>query len=344
MTMKDIIKYPLTFGLWISIVFFSPILIMKLQHLAKTELGQFSRPSGQPSYSFKFINSNISTSPGASLLKPKQTNSSAEVTERGTNGQPAHFFVDQFFDIERPSLPNKKLKVYHFLHHSHTDAGWIQTMLYLYDQYVESILKTSLSYINWHDDFVSRFSFTNYDFVRMFLKKNPSNEMKEVIDKLLKNKKYEILNSAIAMPDQSVTYFEDLINNIEYGREYGLKTFGEISRHAWTIDNFGQSAFHTRLYAELGYDTLTTVRLPMKYKDKLRYTKNLNFIWENKYPEFDMLTHVFTDQYTAPSPGVNFVEFVNEKIISTHFNLLQKYMISSVRQDYCTTPIRKLML
>jgi hypothetical protein len=337
-TVEDVVRYPVVIGLWIALVFLSPVYITKLEHLTCAEQSVSPRPYDRGSYSFKFIDDydKISTSPGASLLKPKPTNSSADITERSPYDEVGYYFADKYFDIPPPDFPNKQPKVYHIIQHSHTDAGWIKTMLYYYQQAVERILKSSVEYIHEHQDSASQFSFTNFDFLRMFLRLNPSTETKEIMDELIKNKRYEILNSAIAMPDQSVTYFEDLINNMEYGREYGLKTFGQISRHGWTIDNFGQSAFNSRLFAELGYDTVSTVRLPFQFKDRLKFSKNMNFIWESKYHEYDMFTHVFSHHYTPPFPALFFNEFIDEKIISTDFNLLKKvhdFFIHS-RQEY----------
>jgi hypothetical protein len=194
-------------------------------------------------------------------------------------------------------------------------------MQFYYQDKVESILKTSIYRIHKKNDYASKFSFTNYEFLRVFLQTQRSNELKEFLSDLLKNKTYEILSSSIAMPDQAVTYFDDLNNNMEYGREYGLKHFGQVSRYGWAIDNFGQSAFTVRFHAEVGYDSFTTVRLPALEKSRLIMTSNLHFHWGNKYPEFDILTHVFPLHYNPPSPLHGFEDLRHEQITSLDWNL-----------------------
>jgi hypothetical protein len=310
---------------WLLLVFLTPFFITKLEHLTSQERTHVANPEKYAKYHFYSTKKSNGATSKDSLLKPRLTNSSSDSKEPLSALQHGFYFADQYFHVPPCNLSTIPKKVYHFVQHTHTDAGWIQTMQYYYRAVVEDIIVGGVEYIQNHPSFASKFSFTNYDFLRMFFQSYPSKEPKKIMEQLMKGKKYEILSSSIAMPDQAITYYEDLINNIEYGREYGLKNFGEMSRYGWAIDNFGQSIFQARLFAELGYETITTVRLPSHIKDRMRYSKNLNFIWNHQYPEYSIFTHVFSNHYNPPDAiAIDFGAYAGEMITSINWSLFAR--------------------
>jgi hypothetical protein len=247
-----------------------------------------------------------------------------------------HYFADNYLPLVPADNSYVPRKVYHFVQHTHTDAGWLRTMDQYYMAAVEDILRTSSTHLHSSHGYGDKFTFANYDFIKLFMERFPSKDQKSYLKEGVKNGSYEIINSGIAMPDQAITYFEDLINNLEYGREYGLKTFGNISRYGWTIDNFGQSAFHARLYAELGYESITSTRIGNKIRDKLRYSKNLNLIWNHTYPEYDIFTHFFSYHYDPPHPVCHIGAYEWQRILSPDWSMFDTTlsMFHSMVREY----------
>jgi hypothetical protein len=309
---------PIPFILWAAAMAAFAILISMVTMYTKEQFtSQPARPQQNSTYAFV----DAGAKNRANLVGRKNGFDGNLVDLKETQG---HYFIDTFKNTARYKNSKYVGKIYHFVQHTHTDAGWIFTMNYYYNQIVETIINSGINYLHDHHKFSDKFTFTNYDFLRMYLQKYPSKEPKKFMHELFNNKTFEIINSAIAMPDQALPYFEDLINNMEYGREYGLKTFGKVSRHGWAIDNFGQSAFQARLYAELGYETLTTVRIPVKEKDTIRAYYNLDFMWGYKYPEYNLFTHVLPYHYTPPFPLAEMGEFKDDTITGLDWKLLDR--------------------
>ena len=62
------------------------------------------------------------------------------------------------------------------------------------------------------------------------------------LDFAIKKGMIQMLNDGIVMPDQASTYFDDLINVYEYGREFSLEGVWQDEQIGWAIDTFGASA------------------------------------------------------------------------------------------------------
>ena len=63
------------------------------------------------------------------------------------------------------------------------------------------------------------------------------------------------------MHDESVTHYEDMINNMMIGHEYLLKEFGVKPTIGWHLDPFGHSSANPRLFADMGFDAWFFARL-----------------------------------------------------------------------------------
>ena len=112
----------------------------------------------------------------------------------------------------------------------------------------------------------SKFNFADISFLPLYFKNNPHRvaQFKQLLD----SNKLDLLNCGYSMPDQALPHFDDLIGVFEYGREYCLKVLDRLPRVGWAIDTFGQSLYHSRLYAEMGYHSVVTNRIPYKTKSE----------------------------------------------------------------------------
>ena len=229
----------------------------------------------------------------------------------------------QFLDLYKPSLQKfeEKPYVFHFIQHTHIDAGWVETMKDYEDLATDGIHSTSVEYISDHpQDILSRLSLANVEFIKSFLERFP--QYTQQFQRLVKEKKIEMLNSAIVMPDQSSTTFEDFINVYEYGREYSIRVFGAdtLSRIGWAIDTFGISANAARLLSLMGYDFFVYSRIPLHQKIQMRFNHTLVSNWETSpYPEETIMGYTLTDHYTFPEPMGD--EWAFPHLLHPKFNL-----------------------
>jgi ASC-1-like (ASCH) protein len=206
-------------------------------------------------------------------------------------------FADHYIPIPKRSNFEQK-KVFHAILHTHTDAGWVETMAVYERLFVTNIFNSSTEYFKSHLDGKDKLLISNYDFIKSFIEKFP--QYKEEFIKASNSGQFQIVGGGVIMPDQACTYYDDLINNYEYGREYGLKIMGNVTNVSWAIDTFGHSAFHTRLCAEMGYEALFLVRTHNDLKMKLKEQLSMNNIWRHNYDEYSIFNHVEGQHYNTP--------------------------------------------
>ena len=222
-------------------------------------------------------------------------------------------FLDSYDPIERFQPPEK---VYHFVHHTHTDSGWIETMDTYSKLFVDSIISNTSKYLAENPDSpVAKFTYTNVDYPWDFKKRFPALWPRFVEN--IKSGRMETLNDGIVMPDQALPYFDDLINVYEYGREFALKEFGKMTQIGWHVDTFGQSASMVSILADMGYDFQGVNRIFLPTREKLELTGNFIINWKQLYPDQDLMTYILPFHY-----GPLVYDTYKMRYQDGHFNML----------------------
>ncbi len=160
----------------------------------------------------------------------------------------------------------------HGVRHSHFDPYWFR-----------NISESSLGFRDYLEIYMNHtklveqglaehYSMTMSDvFFLMMNDTKPRNKtMLGFMKKLFSSYKWELVNCGSTMPDQALTSYEDLINNFEFGREFCKQEFGILPRIGWAIDTFGQSAYMSRLYAEMGYEYVVNTRVNSYNKTRMK--------------------------------------------------------------------------
>ena len=151
-----------------------------------------------------------------------------------------------------------KKRNYHMIPHSHDDPGWVFTFDNANQKFEKQMGNVVENQINGYKDFT--FTLSDIIFLPGYEKLRPGS-IKE-IKELVSQKKIDIINCGMSMPDQALTHYDDLINNFEYGREFCLEQLGVLPKIGWSIDPFGESAYISRLFAEMGYSAQVINRIP----------------------------------------------------------------------------------
>src|SRR3990167_4739207 len=198
-------------------------------------------------------------------------------------------------------------KTFNFVLHSHIDPGWLVTMQEYEEMAVKYILNSTTSYLSDDPSSVQlehnlkKFTFDAISFVRNWISKEP--EKKELLQSVLRQKKFNLINGGISMHDQACCYVDDIIANYEYGREYTKNVFDLVPIIAWSVDPFGASRGSARLFAEMGFDSLGLNRMPPDIKTQKRQDRELIFWWRNSNsPDTDIFTLTIATHYATPTP------------------------------------------
>jgi len=186
---------------------------------------------------------------------------------------------------------------YYLIPHSHDDLGWLETVKYYYERNVTRILNSSISALMKDPSRI--FTYTEVGFLRMWADGRPDRQ--RMLKHLVSNGQLEMLNGGVSAHDNACPYYDDIVTNYEYGREWLYQTVGALPRSGWLIDPFGYSLTTTRLYSEMGDDNYVFNRITSITKRRLMKNgqQAFNWIFPDK-PEFNMLTTVLGDHYNLP--------------------------------------------
>lgn len=189
---------------------------------------------------------------------------------------------------------------YHLIPHSHDDPGWVFTFTGAHVKFEKQMDNVIFNQMQGYQPFT--FTFSDIIFLPGYEKMNQGaiDEIKDLVQK----KKILIVNCGMSMPDQALTHYDDLINNFEYGREFCLERLGVLPKVGWSIDPFGESAYISRLFAEMGYSAQVINRIPFYEKADFKRKKNMIFNWKGRYDEDSLPTYLTHMHYFNPPPSM----------------------------------------
>jgi len=247
--------------------------------------------------------------------------------------------IEYSFD-EEPIKVGYTQKDYMIVLHSHNDPGWLLTMQEYETAAVNGIISTSVDYLSKKHK-LDKFTYSDISFLESWLEKNQN--YLPVVQKLVKEKKLEIINGGVSMHDQATTYYEDILMNYETGRAWTLEKFGILPKVAWSIDPFGPSRTSARLFKLMGYDSLAINRLSFFLKDTMRNNRELIFNWNTSSVDADpnLLTYTVSSHYNTPNPLSFHRKFPHHfgdnpptiDILSAKFDLMPKLVIAFNKLD-----------
>ena len=212
---------------------------------------------------------------------------------------------------------------YHMIGHSHNDPGWVFTFNEAHkkiEKQMEVILRNQKS--GGYKTFL--FTISDIIFLPGYEKLRPGS-IKE-IKELVSQKKIDIINCGMSMPDQALTHYDDLMNTFEYGREFCLEQLGVLPKVGWSIDPFGQSAYISRLFAEMGYTAQVINRIPFYQKAEFKRKKNMVFNWKGRYEEDTLPTYLTHMHYTIPTTPHGVTNMYHLNILEVDCNLFDRVL------------------
>lgn len=124
----------------------------------------------------------------------------------------------------------------------------------------------------------AKFSFSDIAFLKLWV--SSTRTATECFRRLVATGQLEILNGGYSQHDNANPYFDDILNNYEYSREFLKQELSVNPRTAWMIDPFGYSITSSRLFAEMGYLQMVTNRIPERERAQMRNSSGLQQFWD----------------------------------------------------------------
>lgn len=94
----------------------------------------------------------------------------------------------------------------------------------------------------------------------------------------------EFVGGGWVMHDEMLTTIDAMANQMTLGLQWLKQELGVRPRHAWQIDPFGHSWTSCNLFQQLGFDSVVINRVPDDEKQRMKETRELQFIWEGMVP------------------------------------------------------------
>ena len=166
----------------------------------------------------------------------------------------------------------------HIVPHSHDDAGWLYTVDKYFEDRVFYAINTVI--IELEQNPKRQYIQVEIAFFERWWRMQ-TEEVQNRVRNLVKNGQLQFALGHWSMPDEAVTYYNDLITNAEIGMRFLEHEFGKCGQPlvGWQIDPFGHSRGVQKLYQKMGYDGWFLGRVD--YEDYKRRNSNgqMEFEW-----------------------------------------------------------------
>jgi len=126
-----------------------------------------------------------------------------------------------------------------------------------------------------------------------------TDEKKDSVRLLVKNKQFEIINAGWSMNDEACPYYEEIIDNMQTGIEWINNELGFTSYIGWHLDPFGHSSTNARIQAKLGFDIIVFSRMNEQDRAIRFKNKTLRTVWTPHNRE-KILAEPNTSNYCDP--------------------------------------------
>ena len=197
----------------------------------------------------------------------------------------------------------------HLIPHSHEDLGWLKTVDEYYYGANQTIYEAGVQYIldsvirELALDPAKRFTYVEAGFFyRWWREQTPA--IQAAVKTLVAGRQLQFANGGWVMHDEAATTFEDQLDQMAFGHQFLLQTFGITPTIGWQIDPFGHSEANADLYAKMGFNGLFFARIDYQDKAKRLNESTCEMIWRPQTSTgapAEIFTHVLYAHYSFPS-------------------------------------------
>ena len=203
---------------------------------------------------------------------------------------------------KEPSI--MKIKKVFLIPHFHFDFEWWKEEPH-HEEDAIIIIEKALEMLEKHPNFT--YVIDQILPLKFFLEKNL--DRKEEIQKLLENKRLELVGGGLVAPDENLPTGEGLIQQFHQGKQWLRDNFDYNVEVGWEIDEFGHPAQIPQILSLLGFKYFVFSRGMIPY-DKDHPTL---FWWKDPSGKKKLLTYWWAAHYLCTAPSILSSKITKEK-------------------------------
>ncbi|XP_060587072.1 alpha-mannosidase 2-like isoform X2 [Ruditapes philippinarum] len=175
---------------------------------------------------------------------------------------------------------------------SHVDPGYGLTLESYYQRMSKHTLDNMVKKLNQYPDLTFQWAET------IFLERwwrDISETTKQNVRELIQDGRFEILSGGWVMPDEAVTHFAPVIDQLIEGHQWLWENLGVKPENNWANDPFGYSSTFPYLWKKSGMENMVILRINQAMKGTLMKKQALEFTWKplwSKNSTNDILCHL----------------------------------------------------
>ncbi len=197
-----------------------------------------------------------------------------------------------------------KIKKVFLIPHFHFDFEWWKEEPH-HEEDAVIIIEKALEMLEKHPNFT--YVIDQILPLKFFLEKNP--DRKQEIQKLLDNKRLELVGGGLVAPDENLPTGEGLIRQFSQGKQWLQENFDYNVEVGWEIDEFGHPAQIPQILSLLGFKYFVFSRGMNPY-DKDHPTL---FWWKDPPIKNKLLTYWLAAHYICGAPSILSSKITKEK-------------------------------
>jgi Glycosyl hydrolases family 38 N-terminal domain len=162
--------------------------------------------------------------------------------------------------------------------HSHCDPGWIKTFDDYFRTQTSQILTSVIQALA--KDKRRKFIWAEISYFEWWWREQ-SNDTKETVKQLLKNRQLEFVTGGWVQPDEANTQLYAMEVQLQEGHSWIRNNVGEqyIPKYGWSIDPFGYSPTMAYLLRKYDFEGMLIQRVHYAVKKELASKQQLEFLW-----------------------------------------------------------------
>ena len=186
---------------------------------------------------------------------------------------------------------NKNIYV-HVIPWTHADPGYKASYTNSFNTHTSKIIAAIVNALS--ADPSRRFIWAECSMLQRWYASTTS-EMKDALKTLIQNGQLEIVSGGWVMPDEALTHYESLLEELMEGHDWLIRALGVRPKVSFSTDAIGHSPVMSYILKKSGFEGSIINRIHHAYKKELAENRSLEFMWTPSWsasPDDRLFTHV----------------------------------------------------